>query len=399
MQRQFTGATQTRLGQGRSPMHRPPSKQHLWIQGLALAALLPLFMGLSACRKPAKEPRIAPAHATAASTNSSAQVGNASTLEPGLHSLGLLRANGSFEHVTELAGGQLLFYGPQMPALMPGSGTPLSLRQRRDSGLPNSLLIEPRLWDPSLRQWQKPGRPDDCTHNHFLATATVLAKGEQVLFAGGLCDEPREATDERPTPAFTRLVRWDAAQHRWHSAGQLTEGRIFHTATALPDGSVMIVGGQRDPEGMPSDAPPPVLSTVERWQDDQVQAAPSLALARAQHSTTALPDGGLLVVGGQGAQGQALAQVERWDPAGKRWQTIAPLRTARYRHSATLLSDGRVLVAGGFGPGGQAIAAVEVFDPASGQWSGHAPLPLPLQGHSAVLLADGGVLVVGRPVH
>jgi hypothetical protein len=42
---------------------------------------------------------------------------------------------------------------------------------------------------------------------------------------------------------------------------------------------------------------------------------------------------------------------------------------ARSGHQATLLLDGRVLVTGGTGKSGEAIARSEVFDPATGGWS------------------------------
>ena len=83
------------------------------------------------------------------------------------------------------------------------------------------------------------------------------------------------------------------------------------------------------------------------------QAAP-LAQARYDQTTTLLPDGRVLVIGGAklwdtnwNDPGAILSSVEIYDPAGDTWSPLPPLRHARADHTATLLPDGRVFVAGG----------------------------------------------------
>src|SRR5690242_17386972 len=78
-----------------------------------------------------------------------------------------------------------------------------------------------------------------------------------------------------------------------------------------------------------------------------------LAEPRASHTTTALPDGTLLVAGGfrkaaDGVTQRYTATTEIIDPVAR---TVAPgpaLLHARAGHSATPLPDGRILVAGGW---------------------------------------------------
>ena len=61
---------------------------------------------------------------------------------------------------------------------------------------------------------------------------------------------------------------------------------------------------------------------------------------------TLLPNGKVLVAGGQ-TDGPSLSSVELYDPATGTWTATGSLGTARFRHTATLLPSGKVLVAGG----------------------------------------------------
>src|SRR5438046_341271 len=73
--------------------------------------------------------------------------------------------------------------------------------------------------------------------------------------------------------------------------------------------------------------------------------------ARSSHTATLLADGKVLVVGGEGLDAKRrpirLASVELFDPDSRIWSPAGNLSTARSGHTATLLPDGRVLVVGG----------------------------------------------------
>src|SRR5947199_9022132 len=70
------------------------------------------------------------------------------------------------------------------------------------------------------------------------------------------------------------------------------------------------------------------------------------------------------------------------------------LATARYFHTATLLPNGKVLVAGGDGNGPSQESA-ELYDPASGTWTATGSLSPGTSEHTATLLPNGKVLVAG----
>ena len=91
----------------------------------------------------------------------------------------------------------------------------------------------------------------------------------------------------------------------------------------------------------------------------------SLATARYGHTATLLPNGKVLVAGGYNyaeRQHLHLASAELYDPATGAWTPTGSLATARIYHTATLLPNGQVLVAGGNATGSSA----ELYDPATG---------------------------------
>ena len=89
----------------------------------------------------------------------------------------------------------------------------------------------------------------------------------------------------------------------------------------------------------------PCAATPFQWE-----YTGSLNTARYSQTATLLPDGKVLVAGGDADFYVALASAELYDPATGNWTVTGSLNTARSYHTATLLHDGRVLVAGGVDP-------------------------------------------------
>src|SRR5438309_1477571 len=75
-------------------------------------------------------------------------------------------------------------------------------------------------------------------------------------------------------------------------------------------------------------------------------ALPTMATGRLEHTATLLPSGKILVVGG-GTGSAVLSSAEIYDPATNSWSNAAPMANARAEHTATLLPNGKVLVVGG----------------------------------------------------
>ena len=133
-----------------------------------------------------------------------------------------------------------------------------------------------------------------------------------------------------------------------------------------------------------------------------VQQPTEMSIARANHTATLLPSGKVLVVGGLSSNGTPLASVELYDPATRSFSTLAPLPEGRAQHTATLLSSGQVLIVGGGTenaisiPDGLAPRRDSlVYDPESGTVVRTALLNDARQAHTATLLPSGKVLVAG----
>jgi hypothetical protein len=171
--------------------------------------------------------------------------------------------------------------------------------------------------------------------------------------------------------------------------------RFRHSATALDDGRVVLIGGLR----AASRGEDPLATHAELWDGEAFREAGAMIHPRFLHVATRLRDGRIFITGGV-ADERCVATTELFDPSSETFTSAAPLRTARAGHTVTCLPDGRVLVVGGHtndGSGGYTqLASTEIFDPDSGTWRDGPPLLDPREDHAAALLSDGAVLVVGN---
>src|SRR5438067_6678137 len=123
----------------------------------------------------------------------------------------------------------------------------------------------------------------------------------------------------------------------WVPTGSLFTARTRHTATLLPNGKVLVAGGNNGP----------ALSSAELYDraTGTWTATGSLGTARERQTATLLPNGKVLVAGR--SYGPVFNRPDLYDPATATWTATGSLCTARNRHTATLLPNGKVLVAGG----------------------------------------------------
>jgi hypothetical protein len=167
----------------------------------------------------------------------------------------------------------------------------------------------------------------------------------------------------------------------------LETARAAHTATMLPSGKVLVVGGMADGGGS--------LASIELFDPagNSVQVRDSLAERRAGHTATLLGDGRALIAGGY--NGEYLATLEIFEPSTNRVRPAGSLLEGRSGHTATLLPDGRVLFVGGVGQGWRFLRSAEIYEPETGRSVRVGSLSVPRESHTATLLTDGRVLVIG----
>jgi Big-like domain-containing protein/kelch motif-containing protein len=169
--------------------------------------------------------------------------------------------------------------------------------------------------------------------------------------------------------------------------------RAGHTATLLPDGRVLIVGGLSGGASTPVSAEifDPVTETFTYTTSPP-------AAHRQLHTATPLGTGArvLFVDGGSGLLEMYDATLDGFFAAG------GASSVTRTGATASLLPDGRVLIVGGLrDPGGLSIAldSIDLWVPSGGDngsvLRASTVLPEPRYGHTATTLGDDRVLIAG----
>ena len=209
-------------------------------------------------------------------------------------------------------------------------------------------------------------------------TATLLPNG-LVLVAGG----------NSGTAALASAELYDPATGSWSPTGSMAGTRQAHTATLLTSGKVLVVGGS---DGIGN------LVSAELYEPSTGtwSATGSLSRrARAHHAAVRLPTGKVLVAGGS-ASGSTDDDAELYDPATATWSAAGTMVQKRSDHGLVSLPGGKVLAVGGLNlQTGVSTAGAELYDPATGTWTATGSLLEARSSASAVLLPTGKVLVAG----
>lgn len=184
------------------------------------------------------------------------------------------------------------------------------------------------------------------------AAVTALPDGG-LLIVGG----------ERASVAVRRMLRLSPGEQQVHDVGTgLEVTRTAATAT-VTGGLVVIAGGAQGTAGVAHDT-----YEVYDLQDDSVRFGTArLAVPRRDQGATRLPDGRVLLVGGRSeASGPVLGSAEILDAVEDTVHEVAgQLAVPRVDPQVLTLDDGTVVVVGGVDDSGAFVGSMEKFDPAS----------------------------------
>ncbi len=210
-----------------------------------------------------------------------------------------------------------------------------------------STLNAARLYDPADDTWSEKAPMNTARRNH---AATLLPDGK-VLVAGG-----------QDSSALKSTELYDPAANTWTAAADLPAERYGAAAQLLPNGKVLVAGG-RDING--TDVKSAVLydPLSDTWTAAAYMSAARYAPAI---SVLTLYSGGTATTMTLVTGGSVTTSIESYNPGSNAWSLhTAQMATGRSMAAATQLPDGKVLVSGG-NNGVTGLAGVELFELAAG---------------------------------
>jgi hypothetical protein len=207
-------------------------------------------------------------------------------------------------------------------------------------------------------------------------SATLLPDGK-VLIVGGM---------RRNQDFYKSAELFDPATGKFKQTGEMNERRVGHIAVLLRSGKVLVAGGWVGIGGTDS-------AELYDPATGKFTVIAKMTTRRGRPSATLLNNGDVLIAGGEEEDNKSLASAEIFRVKTLSFQRTGSMHQARISHTATLLKDGRVLIAGGYGDRVEADA--ELYDPKTGTFAQTASLVVARCKHTAGLLPDGRVLIAG----
>lgn len=173
----------------------------------------------------------------------------------------------------------------------------------------------------------------------FGHTGVLLPDGRVLVVGGKVLDTN---ADVLPAELF------DPKTLRFTETASLRAGRDRCSAWVLPGPAdstrVLVVGGSAKEGG----TVPARRSEIYDAKTGKFTDGPELVRDRMAHTATPLPEGRVLLVGGWStSDNRTTRQAEVWDPAKNAFLPAGNLEHGRHDHVAVRLKDGRVLAAGG----------------------------------------------------
>ncbi len=176
----------------------------------------------------------------------------------------------------------------------------------------------------------------------------------------------------------------------WITIDSLNEARVGLSSVLLPNGNVLVGGGEGDTLSPTSCEIYDI--TIGKWRYTNPMNIP-----RFLSKFLLLKTGKVIAIGGNKKR-----SCELFDPNTETWTITDSLRILKESgESITILKDGRILVSGGYRrptdihDKNTVFDSCEIYDPVTEKWTIAASMNMPRKEHSSILLEDGTVLVVG----
>ncbi len=153
---------------------------------------------------------------------------------------------------------------------------------------------------------------------------------------------------------------YNPATNTWSNAASMPAGRAYHhdSQVTLADGRVLLSGGVLVPDLL-NVANTAAIANADLYNPaTNTWTATTMSQARTAHSATRLPNGTVMVCGGSQGLLTALVTIDAvasFNPTTNAWTDLAPLTAPRAGHSAAVLPDGMLVLLGGGGTSSEAL--------------------------------------------
>ena len=206
------------------------------------------------------------------------------------------------------------------------------------------------IFDLSKKQWVRPLNCDGMPRQWH--TASFLPERNLLISFGGESINPktgRTKTTEMVMVLDTEIMLWYPPS----VSGEIPSGRSGHTATVMSKSNELIVfGGVKGSKWLNSVS----VLNITRWKWSSPKIIGPAPKPRSYHSATALGDGTRIVVFGGNDATSSFNSVHVLDTGDDQWKWSNPSvkgspPSPRTGHSATLMGDGKTIcIYGGWDP-------------------------------------------------
>lgn len=167
--------------------------------------------------------------------------------------------------------------------------------------------------------------------------------------------------------------------------------RYYHTMNVLPDGSIVIIGGYGDAEGCMND----VWRSVDAGHTWTLVTGAAPWTKRSGHTSVALPDGSLVLMGGHTTT--YMNDVWRSEDTGASWTLVnaSPGWDARRIFASVAMPDGTIVLTGGYDDAGRR-SDVWISNDRGNTWALASGNPLwpKRSSHAMVVLPDASIVLM-----
>ena len=264
-------------------------------------------------------------------------------------------------------------------------------------GAENSLVIEDRvgIYDPTADVWSEGARLLSPRHHPM-----VMANARDLFVFGGYA--------RSPAGEWTNMTEgWRLVDGQWRAVAPLPVPQAEAVGVAVGDDLHLITG--RTPgsaNGGWNDQIDTAEHRIYRAGVDVWETARPCPMAR-NSAAAAVLDGAIWVAGGRTVSGGGTGQLDRYDVADDRWDTLAPIPRSEAANNqvggglAMAAANGKLIAFGGewFQRGGGGVfAETWIYDPAADRWEAGPPMRTPRHGLAAAAVNDVIYAIAGGEV-